>query len=218
MRWFFLIVGAASFQNSAISWSADHRAHHAYTDTALDPHAITQGVWHAHMGWLFRRREASADVTRQHDLWDQRSIRLQHRWYALFAIATGLVVPALVATSWHDPVGGLLVIGFLRAALLLQATFCVNSLAHLLGRRTFDADGSARNSTLTALVTFGEGYHSYHHRFPYDFRNGVRWWHYDPSKWLIVTLHAVGLTSRLRRASTTSIAAAAAAANSGENP
>jgi stearoyl-CoA desaturase (delta-9 desaturase) len=206
VRWFFLVVGAATFQNSAVAWSADHRAHHAHTDSTDDPHAITAGVWHAHMGWLFRRRDASADVTRQNDLWSSSSIRAQHRWYAPIAIVTGLVLPALIATAWHDPIGGLLVVGFLRAAVLLQATFCVNSLAHLHGRQTFDGKASARNSTITALVTFGEGYHSYHHRFPFDFRNGVRWWQYDPSKWLIVTLNHVGLTSRLRRASRSSIA------------
>jgi stearoyl-CoA desaturase (delta-9 desaturase) len=201
VRWFFLASGASTFQNSALAWSADHRAHHADTDGPGDPHAITRGAWFAHVSWLFRRRQASADVTRLHDLWGYRSIRLQHRWYAPIAICTGLAIPALVGSVWHDPIGGLLVIGFLRATLMLQATFCVNSLAHLFGPRTFDPESSARNSRLTALITFGEGYHSYHHRFPYDFRNGVRWWQYDPGKWLIVALHKIGLTSRLRRAS-----------------
>jgi stearoyl-CoA desaturase (delta-9 desaturase) len=209
VRWFFLVSGAATFQNSALSWSADHRAHHAHTDTSGDPHSITRGAWYAHVSWLFRRREASADVTRLHDLWPVRSIRLQHRWYPVLAITAGLAVPTLLGLIWHDPIGGLLVVGFLRAAVLLQATFCINSLAHLLGRRTFDEGASARNSTVTALVTFGEGYHSYHHRFPFDFRNGVRWWHYDPSKWLIVCLERLGLTSRLRRAAPASIDAAA---------
>ena len=176
---------------------------------AVHSHSITRGAWYAHVSWLFRRREASADVTRLNDLWPVRSIRLQHRWYPLLAITTGLVVPALLGLIWHDPIGGLLVVGFLRAAVLLQATFCIDSLAHLLGRRTFDEGASARNSTVTALVTFGEGYHSYHHRFPFDFRNGVRWWHYDPSKWLIVCLERVRLTSRLRRAAPASIDAAA---------
>jgi stearoyl-CoA desaturase (delta-9 desaturase) len=208
VRWWFLATGAATFQNSALSWSADHRAHHAHTDTDGDPHAITRGAWFAHVGWLFRRREASADVTRLGDLWAVRSIRWQHRWYAAIAIGLGLVLPALIATLWGDPVGGLLVVGLLRAAVLLQATFCINSLAHLVGRRSFDESASARNSTLTALVTFGEGYHSYHHRFPFDFRNGIRWWQYDPSKWLITGLAKLGLVTDLRRASSVRVDAA----------
>jgi stearoyl-CoA desaturase (Delta-9 desaturase) len=206
VRWCLLLIGAATFQNSALSWSADHRAHHADTDGDGDPHAITRGVWFAHVSWLFRRREASADVRRLTDLWSVRSIRIQHRWYPVLAIGVGLVAPALFALLWGDPVGGLLVIGFLRSAVLLQATFCVNSLAHLVGTRRFDGRSSARDSVVTALVTFGEGYHNFHHRFPYDYRNGTRWWQYDPSKWLIWSLDRVRLASALRTAAPTTVA------------
>jgi stearoyl-CoA desaturase (delta-9 desaturase) len=212
VRWLLLAFGAATFQNSALSWSADHRAHHADTDGTGDPHAVTRGAWFAHMGWLFRRREASADGTRLSDLWAVRSIRLQHRLYPLVAIGMGLVLPMVIAGLWGDPWGGLFVAGFLRAAVLLQATFCVNSLAHLVGRRRYDANSSARDSVLTALITFGEGYHSFHHRFPFDYRNGVRWWQYDPSKWLIWTLARTGLAHKVRSASKGTIAKAAAAA------
>jgi stearoyl-CoA desaturase (Delta-9 desaturase) len=79
VRWALLAFGAATFQNSAVSWSADHRAHHADTDGSGDPHPVTQGAWFAHIGWLLSRRQASADVTRLSDLWAVRSIRLQHR-------------------------------------------------------------------------------------------------------------------------------------------
>lgn len=208
VRWCLLLLGATAFQNSALAWSADHRAHHADTDADGDPHAVTRGMWHAHMGWLFRRREVSADVTQLTDLWSLRSIRLQHRWYLVVAIALGLVLPTVLASQWGDPVGGLLVVGFLRAAVLLQATFCVNSLAHMIGSRRFDRRSSARDSAVTALVTFGEGYHNYHHRFPYDYRNGQRWWQYDPGKWVIWTLARVHLVSGPRRASRSTIASA----------
>jgi stearoyl-CoA desaturase (delta-9 desaturase) len=211
VRWAMLAFGAATFQNSALSWAADHRAHHADTDGASDPHAVTRGVWFAHVGWLFRRRVASADVQRLGDLWDVRSIRLQHRWYPVVAIGIGLVLPTAVAATWGDPWGGLLVAGFLRTAVMLQATFSINSLAHLVGSKRFDARSSARDSTLTALVTFGEGYHSFHHRFPFDYRNGARWWQYDPSKWLIWTMARLRLVNTVRSASPSSIARAMAA-------
>ncbi len=201
VRWFFLAFGASTFQNSALSWSADHRAHHADTDGPGDPHSIKKGAWWAHMGWLFYRRECSADVSRLTDLYGVRSIRLQNKYYAVLAIGLGLVAPMAIASLWGDPWGGLLVAGFLRGAVLLQATFCVNSLAHLLGRRRYDGRVSARDSLVTALVTFGEGYHSYHHRFPFDYRNGVHWWQYDPSKWLIWSLSRLHLVSRVRSAS-----------------
>jgi stearoyl-CoA desaturase (delta-9 desaturase) len=205
LRWFLLAVGAATFQNSAVSWSADHRAHHADTDGDGDPHAITRGVWFAHVGWLFTRRQASADVTRLVDLWALRSVRLQHRCYPVLAIGLGLVLPTMLASLWGDPIGGLLVMGFLRGAVLLQATFCVNSLAHLVGTRRFDPRASARDSTVVALVTFGEGYHNFHHRFPYDYRNGAHWWQYDPSKWTIWLLDRLGLVTSARTASPAAI-------------
>jgi stearoyl-CoA desaturase (delta-9 desaturase) len=212
VRWALLAFGAATFQNSALSWSADHRAHHANTDGSGDPHPVTRGAWFAHMGWLFRRRQASADVTLLKDLWAVRSIRLQHRGYPAVAVGVGLVLPAVIAVQWGDPWGGLLVAGFLRAAVMLQATFCVNSLAHLVGSRRYNARSSARDSMLTALVTFGEGYHSFHHRFPFDYRNSPRWWHYDPSKWLIWTLARMGMVNGLRTASAATIAKAVASA------
>jgi stearoyl-CoA desaturase (Delta-9 desaturase) len=218
VRWLLLAVGATAFQNSAVSWSADHRAHHADTDADRDPHAISRGVWFAHVSWLFRRREASADVSRLSDLWAVRSIRLQHRWYPVLAIGLGLVLPAAIATLWGDPIGGLLVIGFLRSAVQLQTTFCVNSLAHLVGTRRFDAHSSARDSVITALVTFGEGYHNFHHRFPYDYRNGARWWQYDPSKWMIWLLARAGLATSVRTASPVAITRAMDRAHSPREP
>jgi stearoyl-CoA desaturase (delta-9 desaturase) len=212
VRWCLLLFGAASFQNSAVAWSADHRAHHADTDGAGDPHAIVGGFWFAHVGWLLRRRQASADVTRLTDLWAVRSIRMQHRGCGFIAVGVGLLLPTAIAASWGDPWGGLLVAGFLRGAIQLQATFCVNSIAHLIGKRRYDHRSSARDSALVALVTFGEGYHSFHHRFPFDYRNGVRWWQFDPSKWLIWLLARTGLASARRTASATSVARAIASA------
>jgi stearoyl-CoA desaturase (Delta-9 desaturase) len=215
VRWFFLAFGAATFQNSALAWSADHRAHHADTDGPDDPHAITKSAWWAHAGWLLHARTASADVARLGDLWAVRSIRLQRRFYPVIAIALGLGLPTAIASTWGDPWGGLLVAGFLRSAVLLQATFCVNSLAHTLGRRTYDDQTSARDSTITSLITFGEGYHSYHHRFPFDYRNGVSRWAYDPSKWLIWSLARLRLVNKTRTASQHNIARALANGRSG---
>ena len=88
VRWAMLAFGAATFQNSALSWSADHRAHHADTDGSGDPHPVTRGAWFADIGWLFRRRQASADVTLLTDLWAVRSIRLQHRYYPAVALGS----------------------------------------------------------------------------------------------------------------------------------
>ena len=86
-----------------------------------------------------------------------------------------------------------------------------------MGTRRYDQQSSARDSTLTALVTFGEGYHNFHHRFPFDYRNGVRWWHYDPSKWLIWTMAHLRLVNTVRSASPRTIARVAATTTAARN-
>ncbi len=116
------------------------------------------------------------------------------------------MLPTAVAWTWGDPWGGLLVAGFLRAAVMLQTTFCINSLAHIIGTPRYDRSASARDSAITALVTFGEGYHSFHHRFPFDDRSGARWSRYDPSKWFIWTLARIRLATHVPTAAPTSIA------------
>ena len=88
---------------------------------------------------------------------------------------------------------------FLRITLVHHATFFVNSLCHYVGTRTYDVYSTARDSWIVSLFTFGEGYHNYHHKFPADFRNGVRWFAFDPSKWLISILSLFKLTKDLKR-------------------
>ena len=146
VRWVLLAVGAATFQNSALSWSADHRAHHADTDGSGDPHPVTRGAWFAHIGWLFRRRQASADVTGLSDQWAVRSIRLQHRCYPAVAVGVGLVLPAVIAAQWGDPWVGCSWPGSSVAPSCCRRRSCVNSLAHLVGSRRYDARSSAETA------------------------------------------------------------------------
>ena len=89
-----------------------------------------------------------------------------------------------------------------------QGTFCINSLCHMIGRQPYSTTHSARDSGVVALLTFGEGYHNYHHEFQHDYRNGVKAWQYDPTKWIIWTLSKVGLAEDLRRVPDSRIMAA----------
>ena len=199
LRLFYLFFGAGSVQNSALKWSADHRVHHAHTDTDKDPYNIERGFWWAHIAWVFYK-DADSDLGNVRDLKRDELITWQHENYVALALIAGLVVPALLGLLWGDPLGALLVAGVLRLVVQWHATFSVNSFAHWWGSRPHSTKTSARDSFWVALITLGEGYHNFHHRFPMDYRNGFRWFHFDPTKWIVWTLSKVGVTRNLRRA------------------
>lgn len=124
----------------------------------------------------------------------------QHRHYLSTVVIMSLLVPTVVAgLAWNDWWGGFVYAGVLRIFAIQQATFCVNSLAHWLGDQPFDDRNSPRDHLLTALLTFGEGYHNFHHEFPADYRNAIEWYQYDPTKWSIWTCKQLGLAYNLKQ-------------------
>lgn len=196
-----LAWGAAAFEGSARWWCRNHRAHHRYVDTERDPYSVHKGFWYAHLGWMVlkqdSRRAGRVDIS---DLNAHRGIMFQHRNYLSIALTFGFALPLAVATyGWGDFWGALVFACFGRMFFVHQATFLINSLAHTLGQQTFSKEHTSYDSVITALLTFGEGYHNYHHEFPHDYRNGIRWFHYDPTKWTIRLLSIFGLTTRLVR-------------------
>lgn len=200
LRAMYLFFGAASIQNSALKWSSDHRVHHGQVDKKDDPYNIRKGFWWAHIGWVLHQAK-EADFANVPDLKKSRLVMHQHENYLLWAIVSGGVTPFLLGFLWGDPIGALLIAGFLRLVFEWHSTFSINSVAHMIGSRPYSLANSARDSFITALVTMGEGYHNFHHRFANDYRNGVRWFHFDPTKWWVWTLSKVNLTWDLKRAS-----------------
>ena len=198
VRGLYLAFGAAAVQNSALKWSSDHRLHHLHTDRDGDPYNIRRGFWWAHILWVLYADEGGRRENVR-DLEADRLVRFQDRHYVALAFVFGALVPFALGALWGDAFGALLVAGFLRLVVQWHATFFVNSLAHTLGSQPYSTRGSARDSFLTALVTLGEGYHNFHHTFQADYRNGVRWYQLDPTKWIVWTLSKLGLTSELRR-------------------
>jgi stearoyl-CoA desaturase (delta-9 desaturase) len=195
---FYLFFGAMALQNSILAWASDHRAHHRYVDRDWDPYNIRRGGWWAHILWIFYKNAEGRTFDDVPDLRDNALVRLQHRFSSPIGIVGGLGLPAAIGWAFGDPLGGLLWGGFLRLVVIHHTTFFVNSIAHLYGTRPYTEENSARDNPWVALVTNGEGYHNFHHRFPADFRNGIRWYQWDPSKWWIRALGAVGLARRLR--------------------
>lgn len=195
---FFLLIGASAWQGSAMKWASDHRRHHSKVDSDEDPYSITKGFWYAHMGWLFYKDSVNLPIAAP-DLKKDRLVDLQDRYYYLIAILVSFGFPAMVGYFLESAWAGFIFGGCLRVVLTQQSTFLVNSLTHTLGQQTYCDKVSARDSLLVAFLTHGEGYHNFHHKFQLDYRNGIRWYQWDPTKWTIRFLWLTGLAKKLKK-------------------
>lgn len=198
---FFLLFGAANFQGSALKWSSDHRRHHTRADTNDDPYNINKGFWYAHIGWLFWDDPHVHRPVQASDLQNDKLVAWQHKYFITLSIVMGFGFPCLIGWFLGDAIGGLVFGGFVRIVLGHHSTFFINSLCHMVGNRPYSEKQSARDSWIMALLTWGEGYHNYHHRFETDYRNGIKWYHWDPTKWTIKLLALVGLAHKLNKVS-----------------
>ena len=208
LRLFYALFGAAAFQNSAIKWCSDHRVHHRKTDKEEDPYSVTKGFFWAHVGWVMVDIDKD-DVDNVKDLQADKILAWQDRNIFLIGFLVGILLPALIGMAWvggiHGFLGGLVYGGFIRVVVVHHATFLINSAAHTWGTQPYSTENSSRDSPLLSFLTFGEGYHNFHHTFQADYRNGHKWYHWDPSKWLIKSASWVGLTSDLYKIPTKAI-------------
>ncbi len=200
VKLFYLLFGAAAFQNSALKWSADHRIHHRHVDHEEDPYNINKGFFYAHIGWIFfKEDERALEVTYPKDLTTDKLVMWQHRNYTAIAVFMGLILPAIIGHFLGSALGGLALSGVARLVIVHHCTFFINSLCHVVGTRPYSDSNTARDSAFMALFTYGEGYHNYHHFFPTDYRNGIKWYHFDPTKWMIRSFAWIGFARDLKR-------------------
>jgi stearoyl-CoA desaturase (Delta-9 desaturase) len=205
---FYLLFGAAAFQHSVLNWASDHRRHHLHIDEDEDPYNIKRGFLWAHIGWLMVKNPNPEDFSNVPDLVADPLVSFQHRYYVPLAVLMGFGVPLALGWAMGHPWGVLLWAGFFRVVAVHHSTFLVNSLAHTLGTKPYSLAVSARDSLVTAVLTMGEGYHNFHHRFATDYRNGVRRHQWDPTKWLIRGMASLGWAWGLTRVPREKIVAA----------
>ncbi len=200
MRLVLALFGAAAFQHSILTWSSQHRRHHRHVDdNDKDPYSANKGLWFSHIGWMLRHYPNNEnDFSNCKDLERDPIVRWQHKHYYTIAIAMNIAPPAILGFITGDWVAYFLTAGFLRLVYSHHTTFFINSLAHYWGRRPYTSENTARDNDILALFTYGEGYHNFHHLFQNDYRNGVRWWQFDPTKWLIRGCSWLGLAKDLR--------------------
>ncbi|MFQ3218991.1 MAG: stearoyl-CoA desaturase (delta-9 desaturase) [Paraglaciecola sp.] len=196
------IGGAMALQNSILHWTSDHRVHHKHVDNNdKDPYSAQKGFWYSHMGWMLREYQTRnySDYSNCRDLQKDKIVMWQHKYYLPIMLTANFGIPLLLGWLNSDLWGMLLLAGFFRLVVVHHVTFFINSLAHMWGHQPYTDKNSAKDNGILAFFTFGEGYHNYHHIFEYDYRNGIKWWQFDPTKWLIRGLACIGWTKNLRR-------------------
>ncbi len=201
LRLIFALGGACALQNDVLTWASAHRRHHQFVDdNEHDPYSAGRGFWFSHIGWILRNYESGKDdYSNAKDLQQDPIVLWQHKHYLSLLLLMNIGLPAFLGFIHGDIIAGILLGGLLRLVLSQHVTYLINSIAHMWGRQPYSKSSSARDSSLLAFITYGEGYHNYHHTFQWDYRNGVKWWHFDPTKWMIRLFSFVGLTRDLKR-------------------
>ena len=207
VRYLFAVLGSMAVQGPLIDWVADHRKHHAFTDTEGDPHSphhdhgeglkgALEGLWYAHMGWLFVTQGTAEKRRFARDLLEDGGMRRISRAFP-WLVLLGLLIPFALGFGLSGSLAGgltaLLWGGFVRIFMVHHVTWSVNSVCHFFGRRRFDTDDYSTNVLWLALPSLGESWHHNHHAFPRSARHGLRWWEVDPSALIILGMKKVGL-------------------------
>lgn len=202
VRLFFAIGGTYAVQNTILHWSSDHRIHHSHVDNnERDPYSAKRGFWYSHMGWMIREYDLNPYKNYENckDLKKDPVVMFQHKHYLPLVLGLNFGAPILLGL-WHgDLIGMMLLAGVARLSISHHLTFFINSLAHVWGKQPYSDKNTSKDNPVIALLTFGEGYHNYHHSFQRDYRNAIKWWQYDPTKWLIRSLNLLGLAKNLYR-------------------
>ncbi len=204
------VLGSMAIEGPVLTWAAVHRRHHQHSDEAEDPHSpnhfgggirgVLTGLWHAHIGWMFAADppNLSGYVA---DLREEKLIRVVSRLFGVWVVL-GLLIPTvlggLLTWTWTGAFLGFIWGGLVRIFFVHHATWSINSVCHLWGRRPFKSRDLSRNNFLFGVVGLGEGWHNNHHAFPASARHGLRWWELDLSYLVIEALRIVGLAWRVR--------------------
>jgi stearoyl-CoA desaturase (Delta-9 desaturase) len=192
MQFVMAFGGGMAAQKGALWWAGHHRNHHRYSDTEQDLHSPQKGFWWSHVGWILcdKNNEYDEDGIKDFAKFPELRFLQKHDWIPPWVAA----MVCLLVGGWSG-----LVVGFVISTVLLwHATFTVNSLAHVMGRRRYATTDTSRNSALIALITLGEGWHNNHHYYQASARQGFFWWEYDISYYILKGLSFVGLVHDLK--------------------
>ena len=187
------VLSQSTAQKSVLWWASKHRHHHLHSDTETDVHSPRhKGFVYSHLGWIFSRKNDVADLVKVADFARYPELMWLHKHELV--PPTVLALLSVLIAGWSG-----LVVGFFWSTVLVyHATFCINSLAHVRGRRRYVTGDNSRNNWLLALFTMGEGWHNNHHAYQSSVRQGFRWWEIDATFYLLKALSWTGLVWDLK--------------------
>ncbi|RLN44704.1 hypothetical protein BBJ29_007520 [Phytophthora kernoviae] len=207
VRFFLMLCNAMANQGTIFHWSRDHRVHHKYSDTSADPHNSGRGFFFAHMGWLLVKKDPkvvkAGEGLNYDDLWADWTVVLQEKlnpWGNLFMCFGFPMIVAMryAGENWFN---ALFVCSFLRYVLVLHATWLVNSATHFYGTAEYDSTICPRDNWFVSVFALGEGWHNWHHKFPYDYSTGEgEFLQFNPTKQIIDLFALFGLITERKRA------------------
>ncbi|MGJ8663521.1 MAG: acyl-CoA desaturase [Marinicella sp.] len=196
----FAVIGATATQRGPIWWAAHHRHHHLHADSELDSHSPKHGFWHSHLKWFLMKKNFSIKSEYVKDLKQYPELDFIDRFDILFPIAFAICLfflgaylnqnfPALETSGWQLVIWGY----FISTVLLSHVTYCINSLAHVFGFRSYETKDDSRNNFILAIFTLGEGWHNNHHCCPGSVKQGFKWWQLDFSFYVLFVMHKLGI-------------------------
>uniref|UniRef100_A0A8C2YG13 stearoyl-CoA 9-desaturase n=2 Tax=Coturnix japonica TaxID=93934 RepID=A0A8C2YG13_COTJA len=207
LRIFLTIVNSMAFQNDIFEWARDHRVHHKFSETDADPHNAMRGFFFSHIGWLLVRKHPDVIEKGQKldlsDLKADKVVMFQRRYYKPSVVLLCFTVPTVVPWYFWDEsiIISFFIPAILRYTLGLNATWLVNSAAHMFGNRPYDQNINPRENPLVSVGALGEGFHNYHHTFPYDYSASEYGWRFNLTTAFIDLMCLLGLASDRKRVS-----------------
>lgn len=206
LRIFLCILNSIAAQNDIYEWCRDHRVHHKFTETDADPHNIQRGFFFAHMGWLMCKKhpdvKAKGKTVYLEDLWADPVVRFQRKFYIPMVLLFSFYLPTMIPVwLWNETVwNSFFISAMTRYCFSLNITWLVNSAAHMFGDQPYDKYIKASENPFVSIFAHGEGWHNYHHVFPWDYSTSELGYTLNLTKVFIDFMSLIGLAYDLKTA------------------
>lgn len=200
LQLFYIIFGTSAFQQSVLWWVKSHRAHHTNEDKDGDPYNIKKGLWYSHIGWLVNGVSESEDkAIKKIDMSDLESNKMlvfQAKYYVTLLIISTIIIISIPVIFWKETIVNSAFVNFVRIIILLHFSWCVNSLAHYYGNKSYSKKIQARENLFVSLISGGEGWHNYHHAYPKDYK-ASEFSKYNLTTYFILLTKFLGMSKNL---------------------